>query len=152
MEYSPSETDSSSAKMHFNIILQSTTLSSKWFCPSGFLHQILLWFFFFPVCATCPPSVIAHNFIILIIPKEEYKSWSSSIWNLLYHPVASSLLRSNIFLSIPFSNTLCFEGWDQVGHLYETTGKIAFINLYICKQQNGRQKILDQTVASIPQI
>jgi len=39
---------------------------------------------------------------------EEYKSFSSSLCNLLHSPVTSSLLDPNILLNTKFSNTLNF--------------------------------------------
>jgi fumarate reductase subunit D len=64
---------------------------------------------------------------------EQYKSFSSSLCNLLHSPVTSSLLGPNILLNIMFSNTLSFISSrnvnDQVSHPYKTIGKI--IVLYI---------------------
>jgi len=64
---------------------------------------------------------------------EEYKSFSSSLCNLLYTPGTSSLLGPNILFNTIFSNTLSFLSSlnvsDQVSHPYKTTGKI--IVLYI---------------------
>jgi hypothetical protein len=64
---------------------------------------------------------------------EEYRSFSSSLCSLLYSPVTSSLLGTNILLKTIFSNTLRFLSSlnvnDQVSHPYKTTGKI--IVLYI---------------------
>ena len=66
---------------------------------------------------------------------EEYKSFSSSLCNLLHSPVTPSLLGPNI-LNTMFSNILSFLSSrnvnDQVSHPYKTTGKI--IVLYICDQ------------------
>ena len=39
---------------------------------------------------------------------EEYKSFSSSLCNILHSPVTSSLLGPNILLNTMFSNTLTF--------------------------------------------
>ena len=64
---------------------------------------------------------------------EEYRSFSSSLGNLLHSPVTSSLLGPNILLNTIFSNTLSFLSSlsvsDQVSHPYKTPGKI--IVLYI---------------------
>ena len=80
--------------------------------------------------------------ILLAVPRqkwlctilgEEYKSFSSSLCNLLHSPVTSSLLGPNILLNTIFSNTLRFLSSlnvsDQASHPYKTTGKI--IVLYI---------------------
>jgi len=57
---------------------------------------------------------------------EEYKSFISSLCNLLHSPVTSSLLGPNILLNTMFSNTLSFLSSrnvnDQVSHPYKTTG------------------------------
>jgi hypothetical protein len=59
---------------------------------------------------------------------EEYRSFSSSLCNLLHSPVTSSLLGPNILLNTIFSNTGSFLSSlnvsDQVSHPYTTTGKI----------------------------
>ena len=49
-----------------------------------------------------------HGFITRTILGEEYKSFSSSLCNLLHSPVTSSLLGPNILLNTMFSNTLSF--------------------------------------------
>jgi hypothetical protein len=44
---------------------------------------------------------------------------------------------------------------DQISHPYQTTGKITVlykINLYIIEKKTGKQKILDQKVATIPDV
>jgi hypothetical protein len=61
--------------------------------------------------------------IILIILREEYKLWSSSLCSFLQPPVTSSLFSPNILFSTLFSNTT-----DKVAHPYRTTGKLV---LYI---------------------
>ena len=64
---------------------------------------------------------------------EQYKSFSSSLCNLLHSPVTSSLVSPNILLNTMFSNTLSFLSSrnvnDQVSHPYKTLDKI--IVLYI---------------------
>jgi len=68
---------------------------------------------------------------------EEYKSFSSSLCNLLYSPVTSSLLGPNILLNTMFSNILGFLSSlnvnDQVSHPYKTTGKIIFLYILVFK-------------------
>jgi hypothetical protein len=70
-------------------------------------------------------------FITRTILGEEYRSWSSSLWSLLYSPVTSSLLDPNILLNTLFSNTRSLLSSlsvsDQVSHPYKTTGKITVL-------------------------
>ena len=49
--------------------------------------------------ATWPPHLILLDFITHAILREEYKSFSSSLCNLLQSPVTSSLLGPNILFS-----------------------------------------------------
>ena len=93
----------------------------------------------------CPPSVpilsqphlILLDFITRTILGEEYKSFISSLCNLLHSPVTSSLLGPNILLDTLFSNTLSFLSprnvSDHVSHPYKTTGKIIVLYILIFK-------------------
>ena len=60
------------------------------------------------VRATCPAHLILLDFITSTILVEGYKSFSSSLCNLLNSPVTSSLLGPNILLNTMFSNTVSF--------------------------------------------
>jgi hypothetical protein len=77
------------------------------------------------------------HFITRTILGEEYKSFSSSLCNLLHSSVTSSLLGPNILLNTIFSNTLSFLSSrnvrDQVSHPYKTTGKIIVLYILIFK-------------------
>jgi len=72
-----------------------------------------------PLRATCPAHLILFDFITHTILGEEYRSFSSSLCNLLYSAVTSSLLSPNILNTI-FSNTHSFLSSrnvsDQVSH------------------------------------
>jgi len=58
--------------------------------------------------ATFPAHLVLLHFITRTILGEEYRSFSSSLCNLLHSPVTSSLLGPNIILNTIFSNTLSF--------------------------------------------
>ena len=101
--------------------------------PSGlfslrFPHQDPTHLFSSPIRATCPAHLILLDFVTCTILGEEYKSFSSSLCNLLHSPVTSSLLGPNILLNTVFSNTLSLLSSlnisDQASHPYKTTGKI----------------------------
>ena len=105
--------------------------------PSSFPIKTLYTPLSSPIHATCPAYLILLDFITRTMLGEEYKSFSSSLCNLLHSPVTSSLLGPNILLNTMFSNTLSFLSSrnvsDQVSHPYKTTGKIIVLFILIFK-------------------
>ena len=84
-----------------------------------------------PIRATCPTHLILLDFITRTISGEEYKSFNSSLCNLLHSPVTSSCLGPNILLNTMFSKPVSFLSSrnvsDQVSHPYKTTGKFIVV-------------------------
>ena len=115
-------------EIHPNIIHPSKARSPQWSLSLRFPQQEPIHPFSLPIRATCPAHLIFLDFITRTILGEEYKSFSSSLCNLLHSFVTSSLLGQNIPLSTLFSNTLSLFSSlnvsDQVSHPYKTTGKI----------------------------
>ena len=124
-------------EIHPNIIHPSTPRSPQWSHSLRFPHQDPVHPLSSPIRATCSAHLILLDFITRTILGEEYKSFSSSLCNLLHSPVIPSLLGPNIFLNTLFSNTLSFLSSrsvnDQVSHPYKTTGKITVLYILICQ-------------------
>ena len=81
-------------EIHHNIILPSTPRSHQWFFPSGFPTKTL----YTPSPHPYAPHAQAHfillDFITRTILGEEYRSFSSSLCNLLHFPRYLILPRS----------------------------------------------------------
>jgi len=123
--------------IHLNIIHPSMPKFPQWSPSLLFLHQDPIHPLSSPIRATCPAHLILLHFITYTILGEEYKSFSSSLCNLLHSPVTSSLLGPNNLLNTLFSNTLSFISSrnvkDQVSHPYKTTPKIIVLYILIFK-------------------
>ena len=74
----------------------STPRSPQWSPSLRFPHQYPIQPLSSPIRATCPTHLILLDVITRTILGEEYKSFNSSLRNLLRSPVSSSLLGPNI--------------------------------------------------------
>ena len=143
-------------EIHPNIIHPSTPRSPQWSLSLRLPHQDPTHPLSSPIRATCPAYLIILDFITRTILGEEYKSFSSSLCNLLHSPINSSLLGPNILLNTVFSNTHNFISFrnikDQGSHTYKTTGKIVVLYILIFKFLDSNledKEILHRMIASI---
>ena len=90
-------------EIHPNINHPSMPRSPQWSPSLRFLHQDPIHPLSSPIRATCPAHLILLHFITRTILGEEYKSFSSSLCNLLHSLVTSSQVQ--IFSSTPCSQT-----------------------------------------------
>jgi len=88
-----------------NIIHPSTPRSPQWSPSLRFPHQDPM---HPPLLTHTRHMPILLDFITCTVLGEEYRSFSSSLCNLLHSPVTLSLLGPNIRLNTMFSNTLSF--------------------------------------------
>ena len=95
-------------EIHPKIIHPFTPMSPQWSLSLRIPHQDPIHPLSSPISATCPAQLILLHFITRTILGEVYKSFSSSLCNLLHSPVTSSLLGPNILLNTMFSNNLSF--------------------------------------------
>ena len=95
-------------EIHLNIMHPSTPRSPQWSPSLRFTHQDPIHPLSSPIRTKCPAHLILLDFITRTILGEDYRSFSSSLCNLLHSPVTSALLGPNILLNTMFSNTLSF--------------------------------------------
>ena len=93
-------------KIHFNIILHFSPMSSKWSLSLRFTHRNPVCTSPLPSAATCHSQIFLLDLITWIKCVEQHRSGSSSLCHFLQSPVAPSLLGPHIFLNTPSSNTL----------------------------------------------
>ena len=89
-------------EIHPIIIHLSTPRSPQWAPSLQFPQQDPIHPLSSPIRAICPAHLILLDFITRTILGEEYKSFSSSLCNLFYSPVTSSLLGPNILPNTMF--------------------------------------------------
>ena len=103
-------------EIHPKIIHPSTPRSPQWSLNSGFPTKTLYAPLSSPIRATCPSHLILLDFMTRTILGEEYRSFSSSLCNLLHSPVTSSLLGPNILLNTILMHQFLFYS-DFIIHL-----------------------------------
>jgi len=93
-------------EIRLNIIHPSTPTSPQLSLSLRFPNREHIHTLSWPIRATCPANLILLEFITRTILGEQYRSFSSSLYNPLHYPFTSSLLIPNIPLNTLASNTL----------------------------------------------
>jgi len=120
-----------------NIIHPSTPMSPQWSPSLRFPHQHPIHPLSSPIRATCPAHLILLDFITRTILGEEYKSFCSSLRNLLHSPVTSSLLDIRYTYDIPLTairyyNTQTTISYSTLKYAQITSTRIHKKLLYYC--------------------
>ena len=124
------------------IILCSVLRFYKWSLSFRFSHQFLYAPLLSPICSTCPASLIFLELINWIFC-EEFKRWSSVLWDFVQPPGTACLLHWCVFLSILFLtmfglcslNVRYWEFYTDI-HNNKIIGEV-FTFLGYCKAQFG---------------
>jgi hypothetical protein len=112
-----------------NIIHPSRPRSPPWSPSLRFPHQDPIHPLSSPICATCPAHLILRDFITRTILGEQYKSFSSSLCNLLHSTATSSLLGTNILLIFPVNSF-------HTPSFYRVSVLLPFVGCLVFKEYN----------------
>ena len=104
-----------------NITHPSTPRSPQWFPSLRFPHQDPIHPLSSPIRATFPAHLILLDFITRIILGEGYKSFSSSLCNLLHYPVTSSLLGPNGTIPLLSLMSVAVDNENVIFYFYTVT-------------------------------
>jgi hypothetical protein len=134
-------------KINPNIIFPFTPGSPQRSLSLRFHNQYPVHTSPFLIRATCHVHLIILDFINRTPLGNEYIPCSSGLCNFLHFPVTSSLLGTNILLTIRFSNTLNLRSSlnvsAHVSHPYRTTVRIIILYILIFK-------FLDSILIALP--
>ena len=106
-------------KIHLNIILSFTPVSSRWTISLSLIHQNLVRASPLPLRATCPAHPFLFAFITHTIFCEQYRTSSFSLCCFLHSPVTSSLSLSNNKIFIFKSSFLCIVAHYSTRNIQE---------------------------------